>query len=82
MDTTCYRDRFSCDFFCPATCFPIYDYSGFRYDCAGNYGYQYSCDHEDDSKEPADVGFESSCDGNVVTVDGVGDDGHIVVRYP
>ncbi len=80
-DTFCYIDRFMCDFYCPTNCYPIFEYSGFGYDCQGRYGYHYSCDTGDDGGKPAlSVDFESTCEGNVVTVDEGNNDAHVSVK--
>lgn len=65
---------------CMAGCF-VCDFEHFGYNCEGYYGYQYSCSQEDDDEpRQLDVTFTSSCDGNVVTVSGGGNDAHVFVK--
>ena len=58
------------------------DLATFRNDCEGTYGYQYSSSNcGDDTPTPSvSFDFDSTCDGNVVTVDGGGNDAHVVVK--
>ncbi len=74
-----YPDFWSCYFSsCNQGCY-ICDFSQFGYNCQGYYGYKYHCEGDQDDTNPSlDVDFESSCDGNVVTVDPA--EGHVSVK--
>jgi hypothetical protein len=65
--------------YCPYACGPC-ETSQFGFNCEGYYGYQFKCDGGDDHQPQSDVDFDSSCDGNVVTVDGAGNNAHVVVK--
>lgn len=63
---------YPCDLYCSNICFICGDLTGFGYNCAGEYGYGYSCIPHDDNDKPRmdklSVDVESSCDENLVTV--------------
>jgi hypothetical protein len=79
---TPYSDFYSCAYSSSNGCFKC-DLSKFGYSCTGNYGYGYNCpseDNNDNHHESLDVGLDSSCEENVVTVSNGGNSAHVSVR--
>ena len=78
-----YPDYISCSIGCWDGCGPC-DFSAFGYDCAGQYGYQYTCNNDnDETDQTLDVSVDSSCNGTIVTVESDGDgesNAHVSVK--